>query len=57
MTDVVVVDTWKVIDRWWTDKPTVIWWREIKRDGKKVVQRHRRGERWTDVETGVQQPA
>jgi hypothetical protein len=46
-----VIEEWAVTDRWWSDEPTVRYWREVRRGDKTVVQRREGADgEWQDVE-------
>lgn len=44
-----VVEAWTIVDKWWTEDPIRIEYRQIMRDGKSVIQRLSEGE-WFDYE-------
>lgn len=47
---VVVHEAWRLIDRWWTDAPIAIQYRDATHGGRRRVERRQYGEiEWTEI--------
>lgn len=53
----VLLEAWRVVDRWWTDEPDVREYRELQYpDARRVVEWRRPGEPWGEIADSASRP-